>query len=52
MNGLKGLLYVLETGANEIQIDPAVGRRAIVSINRMLKFAGQRGVSVAGMSGD
>ena len=52
MNGLKGLLHVLETGANEISIDPAIGRRAVVSINRMLEFAGQAGISVAGMSGD
>jgi len=52
MNGLKGLLNVLETGANEIWIDPAIGRRAVVSINRMLEFAGHAGISVAGMSGD
>jgi len=52
MNGLRGLLNVLETGANEIHIDPAIGRRAVVSINRMLKFAGQAGITVAGMSGD
>jgi len=52
MNGLKGLLHVLETGANEIKIDPAIGRRAVVSINRMLAFAGQTGISIAGMSGD
>lgn len=52
MNGLKGLLHVLETGANEIHVDPAVGRRAVVSINRMLEFAGQTGVTIAGMSGD
>ncbi len=52
MNGLKGLLHVLETGANEILIDPAIGRRAVVSINRMLEFAGQSGITLAGMSGD
>jgi quinolinate synthase len=52
MNGLRGLLHVLETGANEILIDPAIGRRAVVSINRMLEFAGQTGISIAGMSGD
>ncbi len=51
-NCLKGLLHVLETGTNEIRIDPAIGRRAVVSINRMLEFAGQAGISVAGMSGD
>jgi quinolinate synthase len=52
MNGLKGLLHVLETGANEILIDPAIGRRAVISINRMLEFAGQTGITIAGMSGD
>jgi len=52
MNGLKGLLRVLESGANEIEVDAAIGRRAIVSINRMLEFAGQTGIGVAGMSGD
>lgn len=52
MNGLKKLLHVLETGANEIHVDPAVGARAIRSINRMLSFAGQAGIVVAGMSGD
>lgn len=52
MNGLKKLLHVLETGDNEIRVDPAVGRKAIRSINRMLAFAGQAGITVAGMSGD
>ena len=52
MNGLQGLQHVLETGANEILIDPAIGRRAVVSINRMLQFAGQTGINIAGMSGD
>jgi quinolinate synthase len=52
MNGLKKLSYVLETGRNEIHVDPAVGARAVRSINRMLSFAGQAGIVVAGMSGD
>ncbi len=52
MNGLRGLAHVLETGANEIQVDPALCRRAVVPINRMLQFAGQAGITVAGMSGD
>lgn len=52
MNGLRGLLHVLETGANEIHVDPAVGVQALRSINRMLTFAGQTGIPVAGMSGD
>ena len=41
MNGLENLAAVLENGLNEIQIDPAIGRRAKVSIERMLNFARQ-----------
>ncbi len=52
MNGLRGLLHALETGANEILVDPAIGAQAVHSINRMLTFAGQAGISVSGMSGD
>lgn len=39
MNGLHNLLDVLETGRNEIHVDPAIGVRARVSIQRMLDFA-------------
>lgn len=52
MNGLRKLLQVLETGANEIHIDPATGGKAIHSINRMLAFAGQQGIDIRGRSGD
>ncbi len=52
MNGLRGLLRVLETGDNEIRVDPAVGAKAVRSINRMLTFAGQAGITITGMSGD
>ncbi len=38
MNGLAALAQVLETGANEIHIDPALGLRARVPIDRMLAF--------------
>ena len=38
MNGLAGLAHVLETGANEIQVDPALGLRARLPIDRMLAF--------------
>ena len=38
MNGLAGLAQVLETGSNEIRIDPALGLRARVPIDRMLAF--------------
>ncbi len=38
MNGLAGVAQVLETGANEIHIDPALGVRARLPIDRMLAF--------------
>ncbi len=52
MNGLKNLLGVLETGGNEIQVGEAVRARAVLAINRMLEFAGQRGIAVAGRGAD
>ena len=38
MNGLAGLAHVLETGANEVRVDPALGERARLPIDRMLAF--------------
>jgi len=38
MNGLADVARVLETGANEIQVDPALGLRAKLPIDRMLAF--------------
>lgn len=38
MNGLVGLAHVLETGAHEVKIDPALGLRARLPIDRMLAF--------------
>ena len=38
MNGLADVARVLETGANEIHIDPSLGERARVPIDRMLAF--------------
>ncbi len=39
MNGLRDLVEVLETGRNEILVDPAVGREAMVSLQRMIDFS-------------
>jgi quinolinate synthase len=39
MNGLQNLAQVLETGANEIHVDPAIIPRAVLPIRRMLDFA-------------
>jgi quinolinate synthase len=39
MNGLANLAEVLENGKNEIQVDAQIGKRAQLSIQRMLDFA-------------
>ena len=39
MNGLENLAQTLEQGNNEIHVDPAVGKQAMVSVKRMLDFA-------------
>lgn len=38
MNGLAGLVHVLETASNEVLLDAALGRRAKQPIDRMLAF--------------
>ncbi|MFC5510004.1 quinolinate synthase NadA [Massilia jejuensis] len=42
MNGLKNLAEVLESGANEVWVDPAIGVQAVRAIDRMLDFAAAR----------
>jgi quinolinate synthase len=39
MNGLQNLAEVLETGRNQIHVDPEIGRQAKRAIDRMLDFA-------------
>ncbi|TAM90859.1 MAG: quinolinate synthase NadA [Candidimonas sp.] len=46
MNSLQGVAHALETGANEVHVDPDIGRRALVCIDRMLAFAAQRKANV------
>ncbi len=41
MNGLLNLAEVLETGRNEIHVDPAIIPRAVLPIQKMLDFAKQ-----------
>ncbi|MFZ1546024.1 MAG: quinolinate synthase NadA [Candidatus Nitrotoga sp.] len=41
MNGLLNLAQVLESGKNEVHVDPVIGRRAKAPIERMLNFARQ-----------
>ena len=51
MNGLAGLAHVLEQGTNEVHIDPALGVRARLPIDRMLAFTSalRNGRPVAGL---
>ncbi len=49
MNSLFGLLEILETGKNEIHVDPEIGKRAKISIERMLNFARQVGLPTRGI---
>ncbi len=49
MNGLENLAEVLETGKNEIHVDPAVIPRAVQPIRRMLEFAGQIKLPTSGI---
>ena len=46
MNGLQNLADVLESGRNEVQIDPEIGRKAFACIDRMLDFAAHRRANV------
>jgi quinolinate synthase len=48
MNDLERMLNVLETGGNEIKIDPKVSEKAVIPIQRMMNFASARGVRMAG----
>jgi quinolinate synthase len=46
MNGLQNLVQVLESGANQIEIDPAIREQAVIPIQRMLDFAAQQGIGM------
>lgn len=48
MNGLRNLAEVLETGSNEVHVDPETGRRALVPVRRMLEFAERTRTPVLG----
>ena len=48
MNGLVNLAHTLETGANEVHVDPEVGRQAMVAVKRMLDFAHQLKLKATG----
>ncbi|MFH1043481.1 MAG: quinolinate synthase NadA [Pseudomonadota bacterium] len=46
MNGLANLAAVLENGNNEIHVDPAIGSKAVLCIDRMLDFAAAQKANV------
>lgn len=46
MNSLQNLAEVLESGRNEIHVDPEISRKAYTGIDRMLTFAAQRKANV------
>lgn len=46
MNGLKNLADTLENMSNQIHVDPAVGVKAVTSIQRMLDFAAAKKAGV------
>jgi len=46
MNGLANLAAVLEDGSNEIHVDSAIGRKALVCIERMLVFSAAQKANV------
>jgi len=48
MNSLENLAWTLESNDNEIQLDPGVGRQAMVSVKRMLDFAESLRTSATG----
>lgn len=47
MNGLQGLIACLETGQGEIQVEPALGARAVRCIDRMLDFVAAHPAALA-----
>jgi quinolinate synthase len=47
MNALQGVVACLETGSGEIEVDPAVGVKALGCIDRMLDFVKQHPEAVA-----
>ena len=48
MNSLTALLHALETGAGEIHVDPVIGARARLPIERMLDFTRRQKLQTAG----
>ncbi len=47
MNSLRKLAHTLETGCNEIEVNPEIGRRAQVAIQRLLDFTSKDKTALA-----
>jgi quinolinate synthase len=48
MNGLRNLAAILDTGENEIVVDEAISKKAVIPLKRMMDFAEERGLSMKG----
>jgi len=48
MNGLENLCSTLENLDNEVHVDPAIGKQAMVSLTRMLDFATSQQIQATG----
>lgn len=48
MNTLEALLHSLQTGSNEVLVDPALVPRAVKPLQRMLDFASEARIAVTG----
>ncbi|MCG7928404.1 MAG: quinolinate synthase NadA, partial [Candidatus Thiodiazotropha taylori] len=46
MNALQNLNQVLESGANQIEIDAGIREQAVIPIQRMLDFAAQQNIGM------
>ena len=48
MNGLQNLEETLVQGNNEVHVDPALGEKAMIPLQRMLNFANENQMRVKG----
>ena len=48
MNELQSLLSCLEQGTNEVHVDPELGARALLPLQRMVNFSRERALAVKG----
>lgn len=48
MNGLENLAECLEKGTNEVLVDPELGKKAMIPLQRMLNFAAENKMRVKG----